>query len=216
MYISISSVSMLTLLNTFTTWCKVWFCKVSSLHFLSDNSFSLSHWCQTDALNAISDLTTAEYTCLTFVKIVSHMKTFKWLSASILVTWLASIYQRCASHCSFMFSWISRTRTSDFDLITELSICMLAVMLNFLEFLVKCVNSYFLSANVVSWVQTHFMQTSCVLLSILQISSMNLLYARMLMLFMKLSTSILILSTLHFLIKLALKNRKRIDEMKDS
>ncbi len=42
MYISISSVSMLTLLNAFTTWCKVWFYKVSSLHFLSDCSFSLS------------------------------------------------------------------------------------------------------------------------------------------------------------------------------
>ena len=162
MYISISSVSMLTLLNAFTTWCRVWFCRVSSLHFLPDSSFSLSCWCQTDALNAISDLTTAEYTCFAFVKIVSHVKTSRRLSASILVTWLASICRRCASHCSFMFSWIFRTRTFDFDLITELFICMLAVMLNFLEFLVKCVSSYFLSANVASWVQTHFMQTSCV------------------------------------------------------
>ncbi len=83
MYISISSVLMLTLLNAFTTWCKFWFCKVSSLHFLSDSSLSLSRWCQTDASNAISNLTTAEYTCLTFVKIVFHVKTFKWLSASI-------------------------------------------------------------------------------------------------------------------------------------
>ncbi len=37
----------------------------------------------------------------------------------------------------------------------------------------------------------------------------------MLISFMKSSTSILIFSALHFLIKLALKNRKRIDEMKD-
>ncbi len=34
--------------------------------------------------------------------------------------------------------------------------------------------------------------------------------------FMKLSTLILILNALHFSIKLALKNRKKIDEMKDS
>ncbi len=104
-----------------------------------DNSFSLSRWCQTDASNAISDLITAEYTCFTFVKIVSHVKTSRWLSASILVTWLTSICQRCASHCSFVFSWIFRTRTSDFNLIIELSICMLIIMLNFLNFLVKCI-----------------------------------------------------------------------------
>ncbi len=173
-YISISSVSMLTLLNTSATWCRVWFCKVSSLHFLSDSSFSLSRWYQIDASNAISDLITAEYTCLAFAKIASHVKTSKWLSASILVTWLTSIYRRCALHCSFVFSWIFRTRTSDFNLITELSICMLVIMLNFLDFLVKCVNSYFSDANVVSWVQAYFAQMSCILLSVLQISSMNL------------------------------------------
>jgi len=37
----------------------------------------------------------------------------------------------------------------------------------------------------------------------------------MLISFTKLSTSILILNALHFSIKLALKNRKKIDEMKD-
>jgi len=63
--------------------------------------------------------------------------------------------------------------------------------------------------------QTHFMQTLCTLLSVLQISSMNLSYVRMLMSFMKLSTSILIFNVLHFSIRLALKNKKRIDEMKD-
>ncbi len=165
---------MLILLNTSATWCRVWFCKVSSLYFLSDSSFSLSRWCQTDASNAISDLTTVEYTCLAFVKIISHVKTFKWLSASILVTWLTSIYWRCTSHCSFMFSWISRTCTFDFDLIIELSICMLVITSNFLNFLVKCVNSYFSDVNVASWVQAHFAQMSCILLSVLQISSMNL------------------------------------------
>ena len=215
-YISIFSVSMLTLLNTFTTWHKVWFCKVFSLHFLFDSSFFLSHWCQIDALNAISDFITVEYTCFTFVKIALHMKTFKWLSISILVTWLTFICRRCAFHCSFMFSWIFRTCTSEFNLITELFICMLVIMLNFLDFLVKCVSSYFSDANVASWIQAHFMQTSCVLLSVLQISSMNLSYVRMLMSFMKSSTLILILNALHFSIKLALKNRKKIDEMRNS
>ncbi len=44
-YISIFNVSMLILLNASATWRRVWFCKVSSLHFLSDNSFSLLRWC---------------------------------------------------------------------------------------------------------------------------------------------------------------------------
>ena len=63
--------------------------------------------------------------------------------------------------------------------------------------------------------QAYFAQTSCNLLSVLQISSMNLSYVRMLMSFTKSSTLILIFNALHFLIRLALKNRKRIDEMKD-
>ena len=105
---------------------------------------------------------------------------------------------------------------SDFNLITELFIDMLVIMLNFLDFLVKCVSSYFSDANIVSWVQAHFAQMLCVLLNVLQISSMNLSYVRMLMSFTKLSTLILILSALYFSIKLALKNRKRIDEMRNS
>ncbi len=124
MYVSASRVSMFTLLNASATWCRVWFWSVSSLHSLLNSSSFLSRWCQIDASNVISDLTTAEYTCLAFVKIASHVKTSRWLSVSILVTWFVSICWRCTSHCSFMFSCTFKTRTSDFDLITELSICM--------------------------------------------------------------------------------------------
>jgi len=214
-YISAFRVSMLTLLNVFATWCKVWFCNVSSLHSLFDSFFSFSRWYQTDALNAISDLTTAEYIYLAFVKIVFHVKTSSQLSASICVTWFTSIWWRCMFHRNFMFNCTFKTCTSDFNLIIELSICMLIIMLNFFDFLMKCVNSYFFDANVASWVQAHFMQMSCALLNVLQISSMNLSYVRMLMLFMKSSTLILIFSALHFLIRLALKNRKKIYEMRD-
>ncbi len=174
MYVSVFRVLMFTLLNTFTTWCRVWFWSVSSLHSLLNSSFFLSRWCQTDTLNAISDLTTAEYTYLAFMKITSHVKTSRWLSVSILVTWFVFICRRCTSHCSFMFSCIFRICTSDFNLITEFSICMLVIMLNLFDFLVKCVSSYFSDANVASWVQTHFAQMSCALLSVLQISSVNL------------------------------------------
>jgi len=174
-YVSVSKVSMLTLLNASATWCRVWFWSVSSLRSLLNSSSFLSRWCQTDASNAISDLTTAEYTCLAFVKIASYVKTSRWLSVSILVTWFVSICRRCASHRSFMFSCISKTRTSDFNLITEFSIYMLIIMLNLLDFLMKCVSSYFSDANVASWVRAHFAQTSCALLSVLQISSVNLL-----------------------------------------
>ncbi len=173
-YVSVSRVSMLTLLNASATWCRVWFWSVSNLHSLLDNSSFLSRWCQTDASNAISDLTTAEYTCLAFVKIASHVKTSRQLSVSILVTWFVFICRRCTSHRSFMFSCTSRICTSDFDLITEFSICMLIIMSNLLDFLMKCVSSYFSDANVASWVRAHFAQMSCALLSVLQISSVNL------------------------------------------
>ena len=151
-YISAFRVLMLILLNIFATWCRVWFCNVSSLHSLSDSSFSFSRWCQINALNAISDLTTAEYIYLAFVKIVSHVKTSSWLSASIYVTWFASIWWRCAFHCNFMFSCTLRTCTFNFNLIIELSICMLIIMSNLFDFLMKCVNLYFSDVNVVSWV----------------------------------------------------------------
>ena len=150
MYVSVFRVSMFTLLNTFATWYRVWFWSVSNLYSLFNNSSFLSCWCQTDALNAISDLTTAEYTCFAFVKIASYVKTSRWLSVSILVTWFIFICRRCASHCSFMFSCTFNTCASDFDLITEFSICMLVIMLNLFDFLVKCVSSYFSDANVTS------------------------------------------------------------------
>ncbi len=165
---------MFTFLNTSVMWHRVWFWSVSSLYSLLNSSSFLSCWCQINALNAISDLTITEYTCLAFVKIASHMKTLRQLSVSILVMWFIFIYQRCASHCSFMFSCTFRTCTFDFNLIIELSICMLIIMLNLFNFLVKCVSSYFSDANVVSWVQAHFVQTSYSLLNVLQISLMNL------------------------------------------
>jgi len=149
-YISAFRISMLTLLNIFATWHRVWFCSVSSLHSLPDSFFSFSHWCQTDALNAISDLTTAEYICLAFVKIISYVKTSSQLSACIYVMWFASIWRRCTSHCNFMFNCTLRTCMSDFNLITELFIYMLVIMLNLFDFLMKCVSSYFSDANVVS------------------------------------------------------------------
>ncbi len=114
-----------------------------------------------------------------------------------------------------MFSCTFKTCIFNFNLITELFIYILVIMLNLFNFLMKYVNSYFSDVNVASWVQTHFAQMSCILLSVLQISLMNLSYVRMLISFTKLSTLILIFSTLHFLIKLALKNRKRINKMRN-
>jgi len=129
--------------------------------------------------------------------------------------WFTLIWRRCTSHCNFMFSCTFKTCMSDFNLMTELSIYMLVIMSNLFNFLMKCVNLYFSEMNVASWVQAYFAQTSCALLSVLQISLMNLSYTRMLMSFTKLNTSILIFSALHFSIKLMLKNRKRIDKMRN-
>ncbi len=155
-YIFAFKVSMLTLLNIFVTWCKVWFCNVSNLHSLFNSSFFFSCWYQINALNAISDFITAEYIYLAFVKIASHVKTSSWLSASIHVTWFTLIWRRCTFYCNFMFSCTFRTHTSDFNLITELFIYMLIIMSNFFDFLMKCINSYFSDVNVASWVQVHF------------------------------------------------------------
>ena len=155
-YISVFKVSMLTLLNASATWHRIWFWSVSSLHSLLNNSSFLSRWYQIDTSNAISDLITAEYTYFTFVKIAFHVKTSRWLSVSILVTWFIFICWRCASYHSFMFSCTSRICMFDFDLIIEFFIYMLVIMLNLFDFLVKCVSSYFSDANVASWVQAHF------------------------------------------------------------
>ncbi len=149
-YISAFRVLMLTLLNVFATWHKVWFCNVSSLHSLFNSFLSFSCWYQINASNAISDFIIVEYIYLAFVKIAFHVKTSSQLSASIHVMWFTSIWWRCASHHNFMFSCTFRTCTFDFNLITELSIYMLVIMSNFFDFLMKYVNSYFFDANVAS------------------------------------------------------------------
>jgi len=150
-YISAFKVLIFILLNIFAMWCRIWFRNVLSLYSLSDNFLFFSHWYQTDALNTISDFTTVKYICFAFVKIVFHVKTLSWLSASIHVTLFTSIWQRCTSHCNFMFSCTLRTCTSDFNLITELFIYMLVIMSNLFDFLMKYANSYFSDVNVMSW-----------------------------------------------------------------
>ena len=90
-YVSVSRVSMLTFLNTSATWRRVWFWSVSSLRSLFDSSSFLSRWCQTDASNAISDLTTAEYTISAVYK-WHFMKLFKW-SLSSLFKWYSDLQQ---------------------------------------------------------------------------------------------------------------------------
>ncbi len=173
-YVSTFSVSMFTFLKTLITWHNAWFWRVSSLHFILDNSSSLLCWCHIDASNVILDLIITKYIYLAFANVVSQMKILSWLSISILMTWFASIWRRCKSYCSFMFSCTSRTCTFDFNFIIEFSMCKLTVMLNLFDLWVKCVNSYFSEANVASWVQAHFAQMSCAQLSDLQIDSVIL------------------------------------------
>ena len=173
-YISTFSVSMFTFLKTLITWHNAWFWRVSSLYFVLDNLSSLSHWCHIDASNVILNLIIAEYICLAFANVVSQMKTSSRLSVSILMTWSASIWRRCESHRSFVFSCTSRTRTFDFNFIIEFSMRRLTVMSNLFDLRMKCVSSYFSEVNVTSWVQAHFVQTSCAWLSNLQIDSVIL------------------------------------------
>jgi len=143
---------MLTFLKTLITWCNAWFWRVSNLHFVLNNLSFLSRWCHTDALNIILNLIIAEYICLAFANVTLQMKISSQLSISILMMWSASIWWRCKSHCSFMFSCTSRTRTSDFNFIIEFSMHRLTVMSNFFDLWVKWVSSYFFEANVASWV----------------------------------------------------------------
>ncbi len=173
-YVSTFSVSMFTFLKTLITWRSAWFWRVSNLHFILNNSSSLLRWCHTDASNVILDLIITEYICLAFANVTSQMKISSRLSISILMTWSASIWQRCKSHCSFMFSCTSRTRTFDFNFIIEFSMRRLTVMSNLFDLRVKWVSLYFSEANVASWVQAHFAQTSCAQLSDLQIDSVIL------------------------------------------
>ena len=124
--------------------------------------------------STISLLIITEYICLAFANVALQMKISSRLSISILMTWSASIWRRCESHSSFMFSWTSRTCTFNFNFIIEFSMRRLTVMSNLFDLRVKCVSLYFSEANVASWVQAHFAQTSCVQLSVLQIDSVIL------------------------------------------
>ena len=173
-YVSTFSVSMFTFLKTSITWCNAWFWRVSSLHFIFDNFFSLSRWCYINALNVIFNFIIAEYICLAFMNVVSQIKISSRLSISILMTWSASIWRRCESHRSFVFSCTSKTCTSDFNFIIEFSMHRLTVMSNLFDLRVKWVSLYFSEANVASWVWTHFAQTLCAQLSNLQIDSVIL------------------------------------------
>jgi len=164
-YVSTFSISMFTFLKTLITWCNAWFWRVSSLHFILDNLSSLLRWCHINALNIIFNLIITEYIYLAFVNVALQMKISSQLSISILMTWSASIWQRCKSHCSFVFSCTSRTHTFDFNFIIKFSMCKLTVMSNLFDLQMKCVNLYFSEANVASWVQAHFAQTLCAQLS---------------------------------------------------
>ncbi len=165
---------MFTFWKMFVTWRSTWFWRTSNHHSVLDNFSSLSRWCHIDALNVILDLTTAEYICLIFANVISQVKILSQLSINILMTWFASIWRRCDSHYSFMFNWTSRTRTFNFDFIIKFSIHRLIIMLNLFDFRVKCVNSYFSEINVMSWIRAYVVQTSCALLNISQIDSVNL------------------------------------------
>ncbi len=156
------------------TWCNAWFWRVSSLHFIFNNFSSLLRWCHINVSNVIFNLIITEYIYLAFANVVFQMKISSQLSISILMTWSASIWWRCESHCSFMFSCTLRTRTFDFDFITEFSMCRLTVMSNLFDLRMKCMSSYFSEANVTSWVQAHFAQTLYIQLSNLQIDSIIL------------------------------------------
>ena len=165
---------MFTFLKTLIIWHNAWFWRVSSLHFILNNSSSLSRWCHIDASNVILNLIIAEYICLAFANVVSQMKISSWLSISILMMWSASIWWRCKSHCSFMFSCTSRTCTFNFNFIIEFSMHKLIIMLNLFDLQVKCVSSYFSEVNITSWVWTYFAQTLCIWLNDLQIDSVIL------------------------------------------
>ncbi len=150
------------------------FKKLLVIILCSTISLFLSRWCHIDASNVILNLTTAEYIYLVFANVVSQVKISSRLSINILMTWSASIWRRCDFHCSFMFSWTSRTCTFDFNFIIKFSIHRLIIMLNLFDFHMKCVNSYFFEMNVTSWIQAYVVQMLCALLNVSQINSMNL------------------------------------------
>ncbi len=110
------------------------------MHSLFDSFFSFSRWYQTDALNAISDLTTAEYIYLAFVKIVSHVKTSSQLSASIHVRFffffikcmqsMTMILSRCYVYAKLHVTW-SKSLLYIFSLINHIdSLCIWACKLS--------------------------------------------------------------------------------------
>ena len=90
-YVSTFSISMFTFLKTLIMWRNAWFWRVSSLHFILDNSSSLLRWCHINASNVILNFIIAEYICLAFANVASQMKISSQLSISILMTCSAFI-----------------------------------------------------------------------------------------------------------------------------
>ena len=160
---------MFTFLKMLITWHNAWFWRVSSLHFILNNLFSLLCWCHINVLNVILNFIITEYIYLAFANVTFQIKILSQLSISILMMWSASIWWRCESHYSFMFSCTSRTCTFNFNFIIEFSIHKLTVMLNLFNLWMKCVSLYFFKMNVASWVWIHFAQILYAQLNDLQI-----------------------------------------------
>ncbi len=89
------------------------------------------------------------------------------------------IFRTCESHLSLVSIWRLSTWMFIFDFTTSLSILMIAIMLNLLWFLVKCMSSYLIETNTNSCRCAHFSQSRWTLFSVLQFFFVFLSYVKM-------------------------------------
>jgi hypothetical protein len=124
--------------------------------------------------------TTKMYITRVLLKMIFQIETnilIRIIDCLIICFW---IFLMCESHFSLVFICRSSTRMFVFDSTTLILILMMTIMLNFFEFLVKWMSSYFVEANTNSCRWAYLSQSRCTRFNVLQFSFVFLSYVSML------------------------------------
>ena len=171
--------------------------------------------CHVAAAYVIADRTTELYTCLALFSVASHVETAVIDSALHYDSILALTSLIWGSQRSLPSICSPSTRILVFDFVVAEPRSTLALILNFPGLLVRWISSYFFGANVAPWVPAHCRQISCAFLRVSQFASVLFSYVSRWISSTNSFTYSFNLIFAHLLIKEALKNRKRIDDIED-
>ena len=114
--------------------------------------------------------------CLILLNVIFHINVDNFVNARV---WLIILFCNFLTYnFYFHFLWICSFKIRLFVFtIDSISFKLtVACMLSFFEFLLKCINLYFVEKKVVSWRRNHVWKISCDFYNILQFSFVLMLY----------------------------------------